>query len=652
MQNLPNPPQPISLPIRNAVTFEDRVSILLNKAGSTAENPIVGSRYLQYSDIANGTASQTKGAALTLRFGVADVSEVILNAVVSTIDSNGNATTFKDIKDKFVLSSTEYRAELFVGSTEDIPSGEDSTRVFIDIATNLGRRIRQQVYTRDALDSVVLANGASTNQSNPVNIVKYTVDPTNYTIPLSFFPLWNDEIGRQHGAKAVSLQNAIVKPYGGMKTVTVHSGSAGTLSTSPIMEETNIEDVASIVVTSSGNFDNQTLGFFFRSKAGSDHGILVKAYLSFFVCESEEQDVDVPPDISNGLVGDFGTDGVINLDAAGSSTGTANSSIKLDFKGYRGHIDHASSGLTRDIQPAGDTTLTLNATTDFPYSFSTNFSSPDSLGVAFTGATMVVVEARNANETIIGNSLVFRKPTPNPEHGDPAPPTIASASYDFSTNVLTYNLTDHGNDSGEDTTLYLKPLYAVAKTSSPLTPDMTIDESTAIFTPKGSGLGQQTHSSGFSPTPDAVVFWAQSSSNTWAGITGAKIDDEGNHFFLNSPPASPESFYTIPTISSIIQTTSLGQPAYRITFSDRGGRTSSDRFSVKSRVATSAFTDGNVTLSSEVTSANLAYPSTDTGTVIFQNSNAGNQTNRSYHILELVALEGSVLYVLEDPAGS
>lgn len=286
MLNLPNPPQPVSLPIRNAVNHEDRIALLLNKAGSSSDNPISGTSYTSFSADDASTISTTKGVALRVKFGVADASETITSAVVNSVDSNGDQTSFKDIKSKFVKTSTEFYADLFAGSGEDLPSGSSSQRAFVDISTNLGRRIRQQCYIRNTASNTVLLNGAATSSTAPVNYIKAdTATEQTFTIPTSFFASWNDEIGRQHDADNVALKNPIIKPYGGAETVEVY-GLIGDSRSTQYAAETPIKDVSSIQITSPVGQDDvtHTLIFYFRSKTGSDNTIAVKAYVRIFTC--------------------------------------------------------------------------------------------------------------------------------------------------------------------------------------------------------------------------------------------------------------------------------------------------------------------------------------------------------------------------------
>lgn len=632
MLNLPNPPQPISIPIRNAVTFEDRVALLLNKAGSSEDNPIVGSNYVLGTQTTGIAPSTTKGAALRVRVGVADNSETITSASVSTIDSNGNATSTKDIRSKFTKSSTQFQADLFVGSGEDIPSGSDSTRAFINISTNLGRTVKQQIYSRNVVDSAVLINGSMTSETVPAVYTKDTDASTTITVPVSFFSSWNDELGRQHGASSVALKNAIIKPYGGMKTVQVFLMS-GTNRGTEVLAETDIKDVSSINISTSGATDDKKLGFFFRSKTGSDSTVCVFAYLKAITCAESSAGDNVPPDISGGTAS-FGTSGTIILDGAGNSGGTENTTVRLSFKGYKAILNHNLSGLNKDIKTSGSTTIDVDVT-DFPYTFSTQSGQTGYLGnAAFADAKMILAEATNTAGTLLGNTLVFSK-NPGTDHGNPAPPTIASSGYNFSTNVLTYNVSDSGNDSASNTTLYVKPLYSVIEESSPTAPETTIDD--GIVTTTGVTEGSGTFSTGFSPTPDAVVLWAQSANTQWSNITGAYILDSNNHFFMNDPPSVEETFFTVPSISSV---TSNSSGVYTITFSDRGGRDQNSTFVVVSRRY--AVSLGSIGVLEE-TSGAINFPTSDTGLKSIPATTTAI-AGAAQHVIEVQTPEGSTIF--------
>lgn len=299
MFNLPNPPQPITLPIRNAVNHEDRVALLLNKAGSSSDNPLAGSKYTSFSANDASTISTTKGVGLRIKFGIVDDSETISSAKVMLVDSNGDQSVHMDIKDRFVRSGNEWYADLFAGSGEDLPSATESQRIFVTIFTNLDRRIKQQCYVRDVQNNAVLLNGAETSSTAPVAYVKQeTAQAQTFPIPTSFFASWNDEIGRQHTGSALS--NPVIKPYGGAETVEVYH-MVGDTRGSQVVAETPVQDLSSILITGTAGEENEVfpLMFYFRAKAGSDNTIAVRAYVRIYSCEYQEQNPEYAPTMTN-----------------------------------------------------------------------------------------------------------------------------------------------------------------------------------------------------------------------------------------------------------------------------------------------------------------------------------------------------------------
>lgn len=278
-----NPPQPVPTAIRNAVTYQDRVALLLNGAGSSKQNPI------QSKNPGGLDTTGANGYSLRLSFGMADATETIVSAVASLASDDGSvygtSTSFKNS----ITSSTStylFTADLHIGG--DFPSisnpettGGEAQLVTISIVTSLDRRISQQVWVAREPSDMVTLDGTVTTSSSPLRLSAENFD-TAVTVPFSvqFYPTWNDEIGRQHGSSATALQSNIRKPYGGAVTVEIRKDS---LTGTVVQAETAIENVTTITETVSAA-GTQEYVFLFRSKAGSSTYLSKKAWVEFYAC--------------------------------------------------------------------------------------------------------------------------------------------------------------------------------------------------------------------------------------------------------------------------------------------------------------------------------------------------------------------------------
>jgi len=470
MVDFNDPPQPVLTPISNAVNYEERVSILLNGSGSTYENPVVSSNYLFYdpgstsiADVDNALAdSNAKGAAIAVKFGLADSSETIESAHIRTIDTVGNQTSSKSIRSSFVKDTKNnyFSADLFAGS--DFPAGTSTQaqRSFIDIRTNLGRSLRQQIYTQKAPDNAVLINGlASTSNSyavvNPIEDAGGTLQ--SLSVSNTFFPTWNDEIARQHGASSVGLAGLISKPYGGMKTVQVLRRTL--TGHQEVVPEKDIR-LSSTLDYQAGNSDEDvTFIYVFRSKEGSKHTVVFAVYLNYTTCGtgSGGGGGTVPPDVEDPGGGIFDNGGVI-IDQGGYGIldGTAASASTITLTGYKGGvIDDSGATAVSDI---------LIGSVDYPIS-GTPPSNPITLTIANTilvDASLIIAEVANGTDsTVKGNSLVYTRGNTDIEFPE-VPQISVTPTYDFGNRMLVYTVDDTGWP-GETVTVRVKPFYGTIK---------------------------------------------------------------------------------------------------------------------------------------------------------------------------------------------
>jgi len=569
MVEVNNPPQPINTPISNDVNHESRVSLVLNGSGSTSQNPISGSNWVDADSVFESGSgllnlSTTKGAAFRLKFGMAHESEVLTSASVSVIDLSGSSVSSIQIKSKFIKDSANnvFYADLYAGSAEDLNSATDSTRLFVDIKTSLGRKIRQQIYTQDLLDTTVLINGTKSTLSVPVEIHYAVLSGQTIYVPISFFAGWNDEMGRQHGQGDAALKGPVRKPYGGMETVEIFSFTGHFLvqAEQPIREATFLEVAP---------FGNTTYSYFFlfRSKKGSSEGVGVYASMVLTDCEDVIISDECPElhDPSTANLIDT-TNNTITLEEvhAGSTGGNTNTDVFVKVTGYNGGVvQGATNSAVADIPIAGSIGH-VQGISSSPWTIS--------LTGAHETASLILAEVYNTNETndgigtVKGNTVVFRKGST--DDGFPAPPTISTNSFDFtaSTEHYSFNLTSLGA-VGATITMTLVPYDAGIDTTSATqaTSDLGVLDFGAAQTATFTTIGSKTFS-WVGSLPDAVsAFFTSDNSQVGATTTNSSGD-----ILRYKRSIISSTIYTGPTITT--HSSGLANGRINFTITDDGGQ--------------------------------------------------------------------------------
>ena len=457
-----NPPQPVPTAIPNAVTYQERVSVLLNGAGSAKQNPI-------QSKNPSGTAVGANGHALRLSFGMADISESVVSAAAAKANDDGSiAGAWTYFTSSVVQDVANYRftADLVVGSSFpeiDNPTTQDGDAqlVVISIKTNLNRTLNSQVWVgREPSDMVtfngiVTGDGATPGEPGPLRLgVEQYTDNTTVTWGCQFYSSWNDEIARQHGASGVSLLGRIIKPYGGAATVEVYTNTNGVLNL--VVEETPCGDVSTLSKTVTAA---QTIEyvFRFRSKAGSATYLQKSAWVEFYECPTgtgEDPDCEEPPDIEGGGTPDTDPPGLVIYDPDPSTGslqvnvtnmgGAAN--VDLQLQGFTGvHYDDSgtyrpaagsASGTMQRINIRNTGTVTIGASDLFANGA---LSTDTDLIVVYAIATVNNVTRRSKPLVYLRNDFSTNTATDYPK-----PPTVTSLSFNFTTRVVTFTLTEGG----------------------------------------------------------------------------------------------------------------------------------------------------------------------------------------------------------------
>jgi len=534
MSLLSNPPQPVPAPIRNHVNYEDRVSILLNRAGSSAKNPIVGTQ--RHDPVGGAFATVVgNGAVLRLKFGMAEYSETINSATIQEVNDDGtSAAGAISIKALFTTntSTMAFSADLIAGDGGQIPSGSSAKRSLIRIHTNLNRKIEQQVYVQDAPENIVVVRGAITSTDSRYRSVSSAeIDGSEtFPIPFSFFPTWNDEIGRQHGASGVATELNIAKPYGGMKTVQVWTTSGVSLVTD-LTGEIPIEELTSIDFTPTNSGQMYNLQFQFRAETGSADFVLGYAYLIFSDCVAGSgESPDVPPSTGHPPGGDVidGPDIIVDPEGYGTdSGGTTQTGYRYFLTGYKGGnseagpgtaIANVASGTQTETYPTAaltQKTITLNAT--------------------LQEADLIIAEIQSEDGTVKGNSIIYATATADTGLL-PSPPTVAVAGSDFNftTDLGSVTISDFGWPN-TDATVYCRSIGAgitntgAAQSSSDTFADVTSGELKSVSFPYSASTPAtiSTLAFGFATAPKSVAIWAANDFGS-SDPTYIHFDDDGS----------------------------------------------------------------------------------------------------------------------------
>lgn len=507
-------------PVPNAVAFQNRVSLILNRAGTDLQNPVCGTnRYLvgETADPAGG------GFNIRVSFALMDAAEVVTAATVRSYDENGDFVESVSFKGSISHNTTSLVATADLVAGVDFPTASAGRRNEIVVQTNANRTLKQQIHCRDKPTDIVTVNGQVTTELEPLDIQMEEIDVLgNFTASfrVAFFSSWNDEVARQHGAEGVNLNGAIEKPYGGARTVEVFSEFGGDDFGNLVEAEADCEETTTLTWAPTSDGETVHLSFKFRSLRGSDEFVLGEAWVRFFECEEgapasttcvippceEYPIITTPPtfpdipEIPDDDVGTFDPDdgevvvGVGGLGNSGSG-GTDFATGLLRLAGFAGGVESVGGVATPFVVPLGEQTYALTDSdvgTDVTVTLDTDLAD----------ASLIVVSIESeggGTGTLRGNSLVYVS-----DHTDivdlPEPPTIEQSSpapsFSFSTRQLTFTVNDFGWPD-EDLSVRARPLYgeirnisAQAQTYDDVSVgSATVDTETVLYS---SGTGSKT----------------------------------------------------------------------------------------------------------------------------------------------------------------
>jgi len=263
----------------SAIEQENRISVLLNSAGSQSSNPIAGSN--RWDPVGDAYIAG-QGMNIRLVIPLADSAERIRGASAQTFSDVGVLLTTTNLKSLFTTDTTTLKATANLVAGRDITSSASGTRSIITIITTRRRRMTAQVWVRDVGTDCVLLGGTETTAVQPYTMAVADIAVAR-NVPVSFFASWNDEVGRQHGASSVTLSNNVVKPYGGAKTVEIYQVGAGPVYTL-FQSESPVEDINTMVITPAGDGVLMEFQFRFRSETGSSDYVVCPAWIKFEEC--------------------------------------------------------------------------------------------------------------------------------------------------------------------------------------------------------------------------------------------------------------------------------------------------------------------------------------------------------------------------------
>lgn len=549
MTLLNNPPQPVPTPLRNFVSFEDRVAVLLNRSGSTAKNPLVGTQRKDPGGAFDIVTQTDKGAAFSFKFAMATTSESISFASVQEVDNENNAVGNPvDIQSSFVADTTNMRFSASLLAGEHLFSDTTPKKNLIKIKTTLNRNIEQVVYVEDMPSNAVLLRGQITSTTNRLRFLSAnTIDGSEtFKVPVSFFPTWNDEIGRQHGADNVASALNIAKPYGGFETVEVNLVSTANFGTT-LFEEDDIEKLTDLSFTPTASGATYDIVFRFRTKRGSSEQVLGFGYVIFEDCGTTSTENETPPVAgtpSGGTTVDFPhvtALEILVIDFGTNDDGSAASNFQMVLTGFKGGV--ANTGGTADpIASVSSGSQTFTGLTTLGAS---NLTVTDA---DLLQAELIVAEVRSNDGTVKGNSIIYT--TGKTDTGTlPNPPTLVSPSFNFSTEVATVTISDFGWPDTNATIYAQSILSGIEQTGSAQTSSDTFADVTAGELEQSTLTYQATSltttidfSSAFATPPEAIAIWAANSYG------------RSDVFFLDNG-ATAASVLSKPTFSSLTLTT-------------------------------------------------------------------------------------------------
>ena len=522
-------------PVPNAVNFKDRVAIRVNRAGTELMNPVAGTNRTTYG--------ATGGFNVRVSWTLLDESETIRSAQFTSYDEDDAVVDSSNIIAKVTRDTANYTAYANLIAGIDIPSSAAGLRNELVVQTNLGRTITQQIYVRNAPVDIVTFNGVTTTNSSPLQVELEQIDGvTPYRWGVQFFPTWNDEVGRQHGAGVTALQGQIAKPYGGAATVEAWKfGAILTYSERPVEELSTMEHTP----TAAG--ETVWYEYRFRSKAGSASYVVGYGYIRFFECEETPASsatsicpednppwIEFPPDVpppsippdENTTTFDPSTPSVdVRVGGLGRTGADTNSHAAgtIIVQGFIGG-QHATAGSSvPTIDYLGTKTVAIDSG-----DVGTDITIDIDGDIAGADLVIVTINSESAGtDDLNGNSLIYVSEDAA-EMDTPSAPTVINVDFEFDAHELSFNVTDYGWPS-TNMTAHVVPLYSIVS-SSPGQPQtigsLGIDTTTTALTQSvlySSGTGSKDLAFTLSPDPQAVVVWF---SNAF-GQTAPILIDEG-----------------------------------------------------------------------------------------------------------------------------
>lgn len=430
-------------PLPNAVEQENRVSIVLNKSGTQAQNPIQGDH--RWDQLSGGYIGG-QGQNIRLRFSLIETSEKIMSAKSESFDSSGNIVGSINLKPLFVSDTINLVATADLIAGRDIESSDDGTRSIISVRMSSGRVMKQQIWVRNSPEDCFVINGFTSNDSNPVTV---TVQAYGSAVNLSpgFFTSWNDEVGRQHGSGVTALQGTISKPYGGAQTVELFQGPDNDPFNTLVLSERPVEQ-ANLIAFAPADGNTVQFNARFRSVVGSGDYTLCKAYVDFVTCQSAEDiagDRTVPQIAFFGYTFPSQTLAFSFIDAGGLPS--SDPEVTIHIQPLYGKI----------IGSDGDPHNVEDLAIDFDASDVQTFIRDDSTPITTTFSPVpdaVVVWASNVYG-VDSDVLVFARDATTPDTEIRVKPSISSATYVGSGDTIGFTLDSDGGAGNNMTFDYL-----------------------------------------------------------------------------------------------------------------------------------------------------------------------------------------------------
>lgn len=549
-------------PIRSQVEHDNRVALRLNRAGSEQQNPICS------------------GLPFRVKFAMSDAGESIAVARIVSYDADGNSVNSYDIKSQFVLDTENLLAYADLSAGTDTDSTADGIRNIITVGTSRKRWITQTLWVADIPSDIVLCDGLVTTVDQPKRITASEI-PYTTTVSVSFFPSWNDEVGRQHYEGSVALGANVVKPYGGAKTVQALLSGIVDLT-----GEVDVEDLHSIPLTFGSDGQMQTVQFKFRAKRDSSEFVSGWAFIQADLCSAETvyttvtapgetiylpcpPELDPPPDpptepdeittsSSTNSTGDI----TVTVNSLGiDANGDPESTITLRLRGFKAaHRAYGTGTRAYAGEYVGYKETTVSSIGDHTIALDPELEDSD----------MVVVVAEGDSSGKISNPQIFRQGYT--DVGEPNAPAVSLLNYSFGSgpsgaDVITVLVSDAGW-TGAEYYVAIIPLYAVIASGSTTAQDASDLGIDAGTTPSYYGPYTANHiiNASFASPPDAAIVYVYNS-------LGAS---QSAHFAFDKNVTDYGIVKSGPTFSSVsLATTSATNDSLRFVVTDSGGNVGS-----------------------------------------------------------------------------